>query len=209
MPRLPSMWLYRRSPQPGVPLSRLIAEGLAERRGLSAHAVDQIARFSRLHDIGKIGIPDRILLKQGPLTDEERQVMNTHVELGLEMIGKVLCNVIRHHHERLDGSGHPERLKGEAISLEGRIVAIVWRSWSRCWLQRGSARDRTHAALDAVGATSFIDNAVGILHADSVSRLAGIGCVHIKVDYASHHQGIAGAGIHQSSLGVYGWTVAD
>ena len=97
--------------------SRLIAEGLAERRGLSAHAVDQIARFSRLHDIGKIGIPDRILLKQGPLTDEERQVMNTHVQLGLEMIGKVLgqydlsalpgarvlCNVIRNHHERLDG----------------------------------------------------------------------------------------------------------
>ena len=101
--------------------SRLIAEGLAERRGLSAHAVDQIARFSRLHDIGKIGIPDRILLTQGPLTDEELQVMNTHVQLGLEMIGKVLgqydlsalpgarvlCNVIRHHHERLDGSGYP------------------------------------------------------------------------------------------------------
>ena len=119
--------------------SRLIAEGLAERRGLSAHAVDQIARFSRLHDIGKIGIPDRILLKQGPLTDEERQVMNTHVQLGLEMIGKVLgqydlsalpgaqvlCNVIRHHHERLDGSGYPEGLKGEAISLEGRIVAVA------------------------------------------------------------------------------------
>ena len=119
--------------------SRLIAEGLAERRGLSAHAVDQIARFSRLHDIGKIGIPDRILLKQGPLTDEERQVMNTHVELGLEMIGKVLgqydlsalpgaqvlCNVISHHHERLDGSGYPKGLKGEAISLEGRIVAVA------------------------------------------------------------------------------------
>ena len=119
--------------------SRLIAEGLAERRGLSAHAVDQIARFSLLHDIGKIGIPDRILLKQGPLTDEERQVMNTHVQLGLEMIGKVLgqydlsslpgarvlCNVIRHHHERLDGSGYPEGLKGEAISLEGRIVAVA------------------------------------------------------------------------------------
>jgi len=105
--------------------SRLIAEGLAERRGLSAHAVDQIARFSRLHDIGKIGIPDRILLKQGQLTAEERQVMNTHVLLGLEMIGKVLCNVIRHHHERLDGSGYPQGLKGEAISLEGRIVAVA------------------------------------------------------------------------------------
>ncbi len=119
--------------------ARLIAEGLAERRGLSADAVEQIARFSRLHDIGKIGIPDAILLKQGPLTAEERQVMNTHVQLGLEMIGKVLgkhdllalpgarvlCNVIGHHHERLDGSGYPEGLQGEAISLEGRIVAVA------------------------------------------------------------------------------------
>ena len=65
--------------------------------------------------------------------------MDTHVQLGLEMIGKVLgqyellalpgarvlCNVIRHHHERLDGSGYPEGLKGEAISLEGRIVAVA------------------------------------------------------------------------------------
>ncbi len=119
--------------------SRLIAEGLAERRGLSADTVEQIARFSRLHDIGKIGIPDAILLKQGPLTDEERQVMQTHVQLGLAMIDKVLgqhallnlpgaqvlCNVIRHHHERLDGSGYPAGLKGEAISLEGRIVAAA------------------------------------------------------------------------------------
>jgi HD-GYP domain-containing protein (c-di-GMP phosphodiesterase class II) len=70
--------------------SRLIAEGRSERRGLSAHAEYQIARFSRLHDIGKIGIPDRILLKQGPLTAEELQVMDTHVQSGLEMIGNVL-----------------------------------------------------------------------------------------------------------------------
>ena len=51
--------------------------------------------------------------------------MDTHVQLGLEMIGKVLCNVIRHHHERLDGSGYREGLMGDAISLEGRIVAVA------------------------------------------------------------------------------------
>ena len=67
-----------------------------------------------------------------------------------------------HHHERLDCSGYPEGLMGEAISLEGRIVAvadvfdaIVRRSWSRCWLQWGSARDRVQAALSAIGSTSL------------------------------------------------------
>ena len=120
-------------------LARLIAEELAHSHGLSPHDAEQIGRFSRLHDIGKIGIPDSILLKQGPLTAAERQVMNTHVDLGLAMIGKVLGqnaldhlpgaqvlrNVIQHHHERLDGSGYPQGLRGEQISLEGRIVAVA------------------------------------------------------------------------------------
>ena len=120
-------------------LARLIAEELAASHGLSPEAIDQIGRFSRLHDIGKIGIPDAILLKQGPLSEAERRVMDTHVELGLAMIdqvldqndldhrpgAEVLRNVIRHHHERLDGSGYPQGLRGEAISLEGRIVAVA------------------------------------------------------------------------------------
>jgi len=119
--------------------ARQIAEVLAERHGLSPLYVEQIGRFSRLHDIGKIGIPDAVLLKQGPLTPEERLVMNTHVDLGLTMIEKVLDqhalldqpgaqvlrNLIGHHHERLDGSGYPQGLKGEQISLEGRIIAVA------------------------------------------------------------------------------------
>jgi HD-GYP domain-containing protein (c-di-GMP phosphodiesterase class II) len=72
-----------------------IAVVLTEHYGLSPLSVEKIGRFSRPHDIGKIGIPDAVLLKQGPLTAEERVVMNIHVDLG-------------HHHQRLDGSGYPQ-----------------------------------------------------------------------------------------------------
>ena len=119
--------------------ARQIAESLAERHGLSPLYVEQIGRFSRFHDIGKIGIPDAVLLKQGPLTPEERLVMDSHVNLGLAMIEKVLNqhalldqpgaevlrNLIGHHHERLDGSGYPNGLRGDEISLEGRIIAVA------------------------------------------------------------------------------------
>lgn len=87
---------------------------------------------SPMHDIGKIGIPDAVLLKPGRLTDSERAVMNTHAELGYEMLvgsdsellqmGAVIA---RTHHEKWDGGGYPHRLAGAAIPLEGRITALV------------------------------------------------------------------------------------
>ena len=120
-------------------ITRLIAEGVAASRGLSATFIEQISLFARLHDIGKIGIPDAILLKPGRLDGEEMAVMRSHVEKGLEILDKVLnqhgipqqpatalmTHVIGTHHERLDGSGYPAGLRGEQIPLEGRIVAVA------------------------------------------------------------------------------------
>ncbi|MEB3235007.1 MAG: HD domain-containing phosphohydrolase [Cyanobacteriota bacterium] len=120
-------------------ITRLIAIGLAESHQLSATFIEHLSLFSRLHDIGKIGIPDGILLKPGRLTAEEMVVMRTHVELGLEILKKLLgqhsipeqpatrlmANLIRTHHERLDGSGYPAGLRGEEIPLEGRILAVA------------------------------------------------------------------------------------
>ncbi len=120
-------------------ITRMIALGLAESHQLSPTFIEQLSLFSRLHDIGKIGIPDGILLKPGRLTPEEMVVMRTHVELGLEILAKLLgqhgipdqpatrlmANIIRCHHERLDGSGYPAGLRGDAIPLEGRIVAVA------------------------------------------------------------------------------------
>ena len=83
-----------------------------------------------LHDIGKIGIPDAILLKPGPLTAEEWKVMRTHPEIGKSMIEQIpflrgAVPIVYHHHERWDGTGYPHALRGEAIPLGARIFAVV------------------------------------------------------------------------------------
>jgi HD-GYP domain-containing protein (c-di-GMP phosphodiesterase class II) len=85
---------------------------------------------AQLHDLGKIGIPDEILLKTTPLTDEEWVVMRRHAEIGESIIKPVrslstLCDIIRHHHEKLDGSGYPDRLKEEDISPLVRILTVA------------------------------------------------------------------------------------
>jgi putative two-component system response regulator len=84
-----------------------------------------------LHDVGKIGIPDRILQKRGPLTPEERRQMETHTILGEQMLGGVAflqgagLEVVRSHHERWDGNGYPDGLVGEEIPLGARIFAVA------------------------------------------------------------------------------------
>jgi HD-GYP domain-containing protein (c-di-GMP phosphodiesterase class II) len=120
-------------------ITRLIATAVAPHYGLSEAFVEQVSTFARLHDIGKIGIPDAILLKPGRLDDGEMAVMRTHVEKGLVILERVLAaqgvadqeavrvmtNLVATHHERLDGTGYPAGLRGEAIPLEGRIVAVA------------------------------------------------------------------------------------
>jgi response regulator RpfG family c-di-GMP phosphodiesterase len=84
-----------------------------------------------LHDVGKIGIPDRILLKPGPLTRSERSLMQTHTTLGEQMLGNVAflqgegLRIVRSHHERWDGRGYPDRIGGEEIPLGARIFAVA------------------------------------------------------------------------------------
>jgi ribonuclease P protein subunit RPR2 len=84
-----------------------------------------------LHDVGKIGIPDRILLKPGPLTKSERSLMETHTTLGEQMLGDVAflrgegLRIVRSHHERWDGRGYPDRMGGEEIPLGARIFAVA------------------------------------------------------------------------------------
>jgi ribonuclease P protein subunit RPR2 len=84
-----------------------------------------------LHDVGKIGVPDEILHKPGPLTESERSLMETHTVLGEQMLGGVAVlqgeglKVVRHHHERWDGSGYPDGLYGTDIPLGARIFAVA------------------------------------------------------------------------------------
>src|SRR5207245_8185853 len=89
-----------------------------------------LARGAYLHDIGKLGVPDGILLKRGPLTDEERKVMQRHSQIGFDLIKDIpfladASEIVFMHHERFDGTGYPHGLKGEEILLGARIFAIA------------------------------------------------------------------------------------
>jgi putative two-component system response regulator len=108
------------------------SEVLARRLGLGDAQAEAIGSASALHDVGKIGLPDQILLKRGPLEVVERQAMERHTEVGYalltdgndELLG-LAATIALTHHERIDGEGYPRGLVGDAIPLEGRIVAIA------------------------------------------------------------------------------------
>lgn len=98
--------------------------------GLNEEQLLALRRGGVLHDIGKLGIPDSILLKNGPLTDEEWVLMRQHTVIGARLCSglnsmKLTVPIIRHHHERWDGSGYPDGLKGEEIPYLARIFQIV------------------------------------------------------------------------------------
>jgi HD-GYP domain-containing protein (c-di-GMP phosphodiesterase class II) len=98
--------------------------------GLDDEDLDTLRDASRLHDLGKIGVPDEILKKEGSLSDEEWVIMRRHPEIGESIIKPVrslqhLCDPIRHHHEKLDGSGYPDGLKGDEISPLVRILSVA------------------------------------------------------------------------------------
>jgi putative two-component system response regulator len=105
------------------------ASALGREIGLSAREQELLRKGGILHDIGKIGIRDAVLLKHGPLTKEEWEHIKTHPVLGetiCQPLGeKALVLIIRHHHERYDGKGYPDGLAGEAIPLGARIMAIA------------------------------------------------------------------------------------
>jgi putative two-component system response regulator len=108
------------------------AEVLAGQIGLSPGEVEAIRHATPMHDVGKLGIPDAVLLKPGSLTEAEWAVMRGHTTLGARLLAGSASDVIRmgeriarSHHERWDGAGYPEGLRGEDIPLEARICAVV------------------------------------------------------------------------------------
>lgn len=108
----------------------LYAVALAEHMALPSREIADLVTGAFLHDVGKIGIPDRILLKAGKLSGNEFALMKSHVLLGLDIVGgnpwmAGAAAVIRHHHERFDGTGYPDGLGGEAIPRNARIFAVV------------------------------------------------------------------------------------
>jgi putative two-component system response regulator len=106
------------------------AVALGARLNMSPDDLDTLRVGGYLHDIGKVGIPDRVLLKNGRLTSEEYEVMKNHTDIGdrlcaeLRMLKRVRP-IVRHHHEHLDGSGYPDGLSGDAVPLLAQVMGVV------------------------------------------------------------------------------------
>ena len=118
----------------GAHISRigLYSNKIAEAMDMPMDFIENISFASQMHDIGKIGIPDSILLKPGALTKEEFETMQSHCVIGEKVLTgssypniKMAASIALNHHERWDGSGYPRKLKGNAIPMEGRIVMLT------------------------------------------------------------------------------------
>ena len=109
-----------------------IAHSIALTLGLCTQKADLIHVAGHLHDIGKIGVPDETLQKIGPLSDLDWKFIRRHPDIGADILRPVeaiaqsgIVDMVRHHHERFDGKGYPSGLKGEAIPLGARIIALA------------------------------------------------------------------------------------
>lgn len=110
----------------------LLVEQLSLHMGMTAEQASLFGGAARLHDLGKIGVPDHILMKPGALTDDEWQLMRRHTTMGAEILRgsdspmlRVAAEVAATHHERWDGNGYPSKLAGAAIPLAGRITSVA------------------------------------------------------------------------------------
>jgi HD-GYP domain-containing protein (c-di-GMP phosphodiesterase class II) len=186
--RVASRLTHYRDPETGAHLdrmshyTRLIAQGLAPQQGMSDEFVEFLFLFAPVHDIGKIAVPDTILLKPGRLLPEEFEVMKTHVTKGAEIVDgivrdlglgafphiDILRNVVLFHHEAIDGSGYPEGRSGTRIPVEARIVAVAdvfdaltsERPYKAAWSQDaalGYLKERAGSKFDAACVSALLE----------------------------------------------------
>jgi HD-GYP domain-containing protein (c-di-GMP phosphodiesterase class II) len=130
-----------------------LSSALGKKSGLTAHELSVLTIAASFHDIGKIGIPDSVLLKPGELDEPEWEIMKTHPErsqrivLAIEYEGvEEIAGVVRHHHEHFDGGGYPDRLSGEEIPPLSRILSIA-DAYDAIATPRSYHRQRTHGEI--------------------------------------------------------------
>ena len=108
----------------------LLARRIGRQLGLARLEQRDLDYAARLHDIGKVGVPDAVLHKRGPLTDDEWDVIRGHAVCGAKLVERIpgldrVALIVRHHHERFDGDGYPDGMAGEAIPLGSRILGVA------------------------------------------------------------------------------------
>lgn len=160
-----------------------LAEQLGLLAGMDPVDAAMLRKAAPMHDVGKIGIPDRMLKKPGAFDADERQIMNGHPAMGAAILGssriplfQLAAEVALAHHERWDGTGYPARLAGEAIARSGRIVAIVdffdALTMDRCY-RPAFSDERALKMLEAESGRAFDPHLVGLFlaHADEMRAL--------------------------------------
>ncbi|WP_428035968.1 HD-GYP domain-containing protein [Amphritea sp.] len=130
-----------------------LAIELGRAAGLCEGQISALRISSKFHDIGKIGIPDRILMKPGKLDSDDWEVMHRHPAIGEQIVlsteldgASETAHIIRHHHEHFDGKGYPDKLAGEAIPVGARIISIV-DSYDAMAFTRSYHEGHTHAEI--------------------------------------------------------------
>lgn len=159
---------------------------LCRKLGMSEDDVQEIHIAGHLHDIGKIGIPDRVLLKEGRLDDEEWQLMKKHPEIGAEIMSKSdnftrIAAILLHHHERWDGKGYPFGAKSEEIPLGARIIAV-------CDSIDAMASKRSYRnALPMDVVRGEIEKNIGMMYDPEIAQLALDNWDELTADYKHMH----------------------
>jgi putative nucleotidyltransferase with HDIG domain len=131
------------------------AYALGRRLGMDAQRLDELTAAALLHDVGVLGIPDSLLRRSDPLLPHELDVMRDHPVIGARIVEAAgmpeIAPGIRHHHERIDGFGYPNRLQGEAIPLESRIIGVV-EALETITANRYARSGRRASAIDEIDA---------------------------------------------------------
>jgi HD-GYP domain-containing protein (c-di-GMP phosphodiesterase class II) len=107
-----------------------LAQRIGERLGLEERELRDLGYAAKLHDIGKVGVPDVVLHKAGPLDAAERKLIEGHSVWGADLVGRIpglegVARIVRHHHERYDGEGYPDGLEGRDIPLASRVLTVA------------------------------------------------------------------------------------
>jgi putative two-component system response regulator len=161
------------------------AAALGANLNLGAEDLAALHRGGYLHDVGKIGIPDRVLLKPGPLTSEEYELIKQHTVIGDRLCGelrslRLVRPIVRHHHERLDGSGYPDGLRGDDIPLLAQIVSIADaydaittdRPYRRARAPEFAYEELVDEAVQGLRRRDFVDAFIALGVSGELSRLS-------------------------------------
>lgn len=157
---------------------------LCGKLGMDAAQTQEIHIAGHLHDIGKIGIPDRVLLKEGRLDDEEWELMKQHPQIGAKIMSRSehfsrIAAILLHHHERWDGKGYPFGAKGEEIPIGARIIAV-------CDSIDAMASNRSYRrALPLDVVRGEIEKNIGIMYDPVVAQAALDNWDELTADYRS------------------------